>query len=47
MESIRAVCFPAGCALASSFDKALLQEVGAALGEECQAEDVDILRGLR
>ena len=45
MESIRAVCFPAGCALASSFDKALLQEVGAALGEECQAEDVDILLG--
>ena len=24
MESIRAVCFPAGCALASSFDKNLL-----------------------
>lgn len=45
MESIRAVCFPAGCALASSFDKNLLKEVGVALGKECQAEDVDILLG--
>ena len=45
MESVPAVCFPAGCALASSFDRELLNEVGAALGEECRAEDVDILLG--
>lgn len=44
-ESIKAVCFPAGCATASSFDRELVYEMGAALGNECQAEKVDILLG--
>jgi beta-glucosidase len=44
-DSIKAVCFPAGCAAASSFDKALLREIGAALGNECQAEGVGIILG--
>lgn len=44
-ESIKAVCFPAGCATASSFDRELVYTMGAALGNECQAENVNILLG--
>jgi len=44
-DSIRAVCFPAACATASSFDKALMYDMGVTLGKECQAEDVSILLG--
>lgn len=44
-ESIEAVCFPAGCAAASSFDKDLIRSMGEALGEECQAENIAILLG--
>ncbi|QSX09700.1 glycoside hydrolase family 3 C-terminal domain-containing protein [Alkalibacter rhizosphaerae] len=44
-ESIPAVCFPAACATAASFDKELLKTMGDALGEECQAEEVSVLLG--
>lgn len=44
-DSIKAVCFPAACATASSFDTDLMHELGQTLGEECQAEDVSILLG--
>lgn len=44
-ESVVAVCFPAACATASSFDTELLQNMGSILGEECQAEDISILLG--
>lgn len=44
-ESVKAVCFPAACATASSFDIELLQQMGEILGEECQAEDLSILLG--
>lgn len=44
-ESVAAVCFPAACATASSFDTALLQQLGETLGDECQAEDVSVLLG--
>lgn len=44
-DSIKAVCFPAGCATASSFDRSLVTKMGQALGEECQAEDVAVLLG--
>lgn len=44
-ESIKAVCFPAGCATAASFDRDLIRSMGEALGEECQAEDVAVLLG--
>lgn len=44
-ESVEAVCFPAACATASSFDTELMYEMGRTLGEECQAEDVSILLG--
>ncbi|WP_190945559.1 glycoside hydrolase family 3 protein [Paenibacillus sp. UASWS1643] len=39
------VCFPSGCLLASSFDTEVTRLVGEALGEECLAEDVDIILG--
>lgn len=44
-ESIEAVCFPAGCATAASFNRSLLTRMGEALGEECQAEDVSVILG--
>ena len=44
-ESIEAVCFPAACATASSFDVDLIQRMGEILGEECQAEDLSMLLG--
>ncbi len=44
-DSIEAVCFPAGCATACSFDRDLLYRLGEALGDECQAENVSIILG--
>jgi beta-glucosidase len=44
-DSIQAVCFPPACALACSFDRALLRELGEAIGEEAQAEEVSIVLG--
>ncbi len=44
-ESVKAVCFPAASTLACSFDRDLLNTVGKALGEECQAEEVSTLLG--
>ena len=44
-ESIKAVCFPTACATACSFDRDLLEEMGSALGKECQAENVSVLLG--
>ena len=42
-ESVKAVCFPAACATASSFDVDLMERMGETLGAECQAENVSIL----
>ena len=44
-ESVEAVCFPAACATASSFDVDLIRQMGEILGEECQAEDLSMLLG--
>lgn len=44
-DSIEAVCFPAGCALASSFDRDLAERMGRVIGEECQAEGVSTILG--
>lgn len=44
-ESIKAVCFPADCAMASSFNRDLLTEQGEHLGTECQAEGISVLLG--
>lgn len=39
-ESIKAVCFPAGCATASSFDRNLAEGLGERLGEEAPISTV-------
>ncbi|SMF91868.1 beta-glucosidase [Paenibacillus uliginis N3/975] len=44
-KTVPSTCFPSGAGLASSWDRQLIQEVGKALGEECQAEDVQIILG--
>ncbi len=44
-DSIQAVCFPAGCATASSFDRDLVRKLGETLGEECQAENISTILG--
>ncbi len=44
-ESIKAVCFPAGCGTAASFNRDLLITMGEALGNECQAEGVSVILG--
>lgn len=44
-DSIKAVCFPAGCASASSFDRDLLKRLGEAIGEACQHEAVSVILG--
>ncbi len=44
-ETATAVCFPAACATASSFDKTLLEKMGKAIGDECQAEDIAVILG--
>jgi len=45
MNSIPATCFPAAVTMASTWDIDLIKEVGIALGEECQKEDVSVLLG--
>lgn len=44
-DAIPAVCFPAGCATASSFDRNLVYRMGEALGNQCQAEQVGVILG--
>ena len=44
-DSIEAVCFPAACATAASFDTQLVYEMGQALGDACQHEELSVLLG--
>ena len=44
-ESEKAVCFPAGCATAASFDRELIKRQGEAIGHECQAMNVSTILG--
>lgn len=44
-ESRQAVCFPSGSALASSFNPEVFRKLGETLGNECLAEDVDVILG--
>lgn len=44
-ESVPAVCFPTSAATACSFDRELLGEIGAAMGEECRQENVAVILG--
>ena len=43
--SVPATCFPPAAATACSFDRALLREVGQAMGRECRAEEVGVILG--
>ncbi len=43
--SIETTCYPTASALASSFDRELMGELGTLLGQECQAENVAMLLG--
>ena len=43
--SLPATCFPTASALACSWDKGLIYELGEALGDECLASEVSILLG--
>ena len=44
-DSIKAVCFPAGCATAASFDREVLSKIGEAVGDACQHEDLSVILG--
>ena len=44
-DSIKAVCFPAGCGTAASFNRELLTEMGEVIGNECQAEGISVILG--
>ncbi len=44
-KSLPATCFPTGPALAATWDRELIHEVGAALGEECRQEKVSVILG--
>ncbi len=44
-DSVPATCFPPAVGLASTWNRALLAEVGNALGEECRALGVGVLLG--
>lgn len=44
-DSIEAVCFPAACATACSFDRELLRALGETIGNECQAENLSVILG--
>ncbi|MHB9032654.1 MAG: beta-glucosidase family protein [Anaerolineae bacterium] len=43
--TVPATCFPTASALGCSWDPGLVAEVGAAIAEECQANDVQMLLG--
>ena len=44
-DTVPAVCFPTASALAATWDRDLIYQVGAALGEECRQEDVAVILG--
>lgn len=44
-QSVRAVCYPSGAGLASSFDTALIRKLGETLGETAAGEKVHTLLG--
>ena len=44
-ESIKAVCMPAACATAASFDKEQIRVMGEAIGSSCQHEGLSVVLG--
>ncbi len=44
-DSIKAVCFPAACATAASFDKDMITRMGEEIGDSCQHERLSVVLG--
>lgn len=44
-ESVPATCFPSAACICNSWDEMLIQKIGEAIGEECQAEQIGLLLG--
>ncbi len=44
-DSIKAVCFPAACATAASFDTDMIRRMGEAIGDSCQHERLAVVLG--
>jgi len=44
-ESVPATCFPTASALAATWNRDLIRQVGVALGEECRQEKVGVILG--
>ena len=44
-ESIKAVCMPAACATAASFDRDLIHKMGQSIGASCQHEKLSVVLG--
>ncbi len=44
-QSVPATCFPTASAMAASWDRDLIREIGIALAEECLEENVSVLLG--
>ncbi len=44
-ESVPATCFPTASALAATWNRDLITQVGVALGEECRQEKVAVILG--
>ena len=44
-DSIKAVCMPAACATAASFDRELIHKMGQAIGDSCQHEELSVVLG--
>ncbi len=44
-DSIKAVCMPAACATAASFDRDLIGRMGQAIGDSCQHEKLGVVLG--
>ena len=44
-DSIKAVCFPAACATAASFDTGMIRTLGEAVGDSCQHEELSVVLG--
>jgi beta-glucosidase len=44
-NSVPSTCFPTAVTTASSWDRELIKQLGQAIAQECQAEEVDIILG--
>ena len=44
-NSVPSTCFPTAVTTASSWDRELIKQMGQAIAQECQAEEVDIILG--